>query len=45
MAGDLCKTNLLSIIDSMTQKEILNKTIAELDNMIFLSEIDRIQKK
>ena len=44
MAGDLCKTNLLSIIDSMTQKEALNKTMAELDNMIFMSEIDRIQK-
>ena len=44
MAGDLCKTNLLSIIDSMIQKEILNKTIAELDNMIFMSEVDQIQK-
>ena len=44
MAGDLCKTNLLSIIDSMIQKEILNKTIAELDNMIFMSEVNQIQK-
>jgi hypothetical protein len=44
MAGDLCKTNLLSIIDSMIQKEILNKTLAELDNMIFMSEVDQIQK-
>ena len=44
MAGDLCKTNLLSIIDSMTQKETLNKTMAVLDNMIFMSEVDKIQK-
>ena len=43
MAGDLCKTNILSIIDSMNQKEAFNKILALIDNMMFISEVNKIQ--
>ena len=43
MAGDLCKNNLLTIINAMTQKENLNKKKALLENLMFLSEINQIQ--
>ena len=44
-AGDLCKLNLLSIINSMLQKETLNYCVVELDQLIFNSEFYRLQKK
>ena len=44
-AGDLCKSDLLSIINSMLEKETLNYCVAELDNLIFNSEIYHSQKK
>ena len=44
LAGDLCKTHLLSIIDSMTKKEHLNKKLACIENIMFLSQISNMQK-
>ena len=45
MARDLCKTHLLSIINSMTRKEKLNKELMKLDNITFLSKISSIQNR
>ena len=45
MARDLCKTHLLSIINSMTKKEKLNKELIKLDNINFLSKIGTIQNR
>ena len=44
MAGDLCQTHLLSIIKSMSEKEILNRQLIYLDNVAFMSKISTIQK-
>ena len=44
MAGELCKNHLLPIINTMTKKEKLNKKKALLENLMFLSEINLIQK-
>ena len=44
MARDLCKTHLLSIMNSMTRKEKLNKELMKLDNITFLS-IGSIQNR
>ena len=44
MAGELCKNHLLPIINTMTNKEKLNKKKALLENLMFLSEINLIQK-
>ena len=44
LAKDSCKTNLLSICDSMIQKEELNKALTMVNNMMFFSEINMIQK-
>ena len=44
LANDLCKTHLLSIINSMTQKENLNKKLAYVENIMFLSQISNMQK-
>ena len=44
MAGDLCQTHLLSIIKSMTDKEMLNRQLIYLDNVAFMSKVSRIQK-
>lgn len=44
MAGDLCKTNLLSIINFMKKKEKLNKTLSIVENIMFMSEVNQIQK-
>ena len=45
MARDLCKTHLLSIMNSMTRKEKLNKELMKLDNITFLSKIGSIQNR
>jgi len=45
MSRDLCKTHLLSIINSMTRKEKLNKELMKLDNITFLSKISSIQNR
>ena len=45
MARDLCKTHLLSIINSMTRKEKLNKELMKLDNITFLSKISSVQNR
>jgi len=42
MAGELCKTHLLKIINDMTEKETLNKAKSLIENMIFMSEINQI---
>ena len=42
MAGELCKTLLLKIINDMTEKETLNKAKSLIENMIFMSEINQI---
>ncbi len=44
MAGDLCQTHLLSIIKSMTDKEMLNRQLIYLDNVAFMSKVSTIQK-
>jgi hypothetical protein len=44
LAQDSCKTNLLSICDSMIQKEELNKSLIMVDNMMFISKVNIIQK-
>ena len=44
LAKDSCKTNLLSICDSMIEKEELNKKLNLVDNMMFFSKINIIQK-
>ena len=44
MAGELCKTHLLKIINQMTEKETLNKTKSLIENLMFLSEINQIKK-
>ena len=44
LAKDSCKANLLSICDSMIQKEELNKALTMVDNMMFFSEVSIIQK-
>ena len=44
MAGDLCQTHLLSIIKSMSEKELLNRQLIYLDNVAFMSKISTIQK-
>ena len=43
MAGEFCRTHLLTIINAMKDKESLNKKISLIDNMIFISEINKIQ--
>ena len=45
MAGELCKTHLLAIINAMKEKEVLNKKISLIENIMFMSEINKIQKK
>ena len=45
MAGEFCRTHLLTIINAMKDKESLNKKISLIDNMIFISEINKIQNK
>ena len=42
MAGELCKTLLLKIINDITEKETLNKAKSLIENMIFMSEINQI---
>ena len=44
-AGDSCRLYLLSIINAMLQKETLNYCVAELDQLIFSSEILKFQNK
>jgi hypothetical protein len=44
MACDLCKTKLITIINAMAKKEQLNKEKNYLENIMFLSEINHIQK-
>ena len=44
MAGELCKTHLLEIINAMKEKEFLNKKMSLIENIKFLSEINKIQK-
>ena len=43
IAGELCRTNLLAIINAMKDKESLNKKISLIDNVMFISEISKIQ--
>ena len=43
-SGDLCRNDLLSIINSMIYKENLNQCIYEIENLIFNTEINRLKK-
>ena len=43
-AGDLCKNDLLLIINSLLNKESLNQYIYEIENLIFNTEVNRIKK-
>ena len=43
MAGDLCRNHLFVIINAMKEKESLSKKIALIDNIMFISEINKIQ--
>ena len=44
MAGELCRNHLIEIVNAMERKEILNKTKILLENIMFLSKINQIQK-
>ena len=45
IAGEFCKNYLLTIINAMKDKEDLNKKKSLLDNIIFMSEIKKVQNQ
>ena len=45
LASELCQTNILTIINSMSKKERLNRELMKLENITFLTKIGTIQKR
>jgi hypothetical protein len=45
IAGEFCKNYLLTIINAMKDKEDLNKKKSLIDNIIFMSEIKKVQNQ